>query len=103
MHYRKAAFLFFSLFLATALKSFGQCSGNVIFKEDFGGNGSIQTVGFPLSAGVTDYSFQTSADVNDGQYSIRNTTASLLSNGPQFGTWLVGRDHTGDGYMMIVN
>jgi gliding motility-associated-like protein len=103
MHNRKAAFIFVSLLLATVLKSFGQCSGNVIFKEDFGGNGSSQTVGFPLPAGVTDYAFQTSADVNDGQYSIRNTTASRITNGPQFGTWLIGRDHTGDGYMMIVN
>jgi len=100
---RKVTFLLLSMLLAVAYKGFGQCTGNVIFKEDFGGNGSSQPVGFPLPAGVTDYIFQTTSDVNDGEYSIRNTTASRLTNGPQFGTWLIGGDHTGNGYMMIVN
>lgn len=84
-------------------KSMSQCSGNVLFSENFGGTTSSPVVGSPLPAGVTSYAFNGATDVNDGQYSIRKTTANLTNGGRQFGVWHIGNDHSGNGNMMVVN
>lgn len=72
------------------------CSGTILYKEDFGGDASAPDLGSPLPASVTDYTF-TGGAVSDGFYSIRKST-------PQdYSSWLSGTDHTGNGYMMVVN
>jgi len=83
--------------------AFSQCSGNVIFKEDFGGTIGSPVVGNPLPASVTTYSFDDNGALDDGEYSIRTTSADLVTGGSAYGTWHVSGDHTGNGYMMIVN
>lgn len=83
--------------------SMAQCSGNVLFSENFGGNTGSPVVGSPLPTGVTSYSFNGTTDVNDGQYSIRKTTANLANGGRQFSVWHIGTDRSGSGNMMVVN
>lgn len=73
-----------------------QCSGTVLYKEDFGGSASDPDIGNPLPAGVTGYTF-TTGTVSDGLYSIRKTVPKIYQS------WVSGSDHTGDGYMMVVN
>lgn len=72
------------------------CSGNILYKEDFGGTASSPDIGTPLPSNVTSYSF-TSQVVQDGFYSIRKTVPN------SFPSWISGTDHTGNGYMMVVN
>lgn len=80
-----------------------QCSGNILFSENFGGDASSPVVGSPLPAGITSYAFNGTTDVNDGQYSIRKTTANLITGGRQFNAWHIGTDRSGNGNMMVVN
>lgn len=73
-----------------------QC-GYVLFKEDFGGGPSSAESGSPLPKGVTTYRYTTRIPVNDGEYGIRKRVEGHDA------TWLHGGDHTGNGYMMLVN
>lgn len=91
------------LFTVFSDKIRAQCSGNVLFAENFGGDVNSPVVGNPLPTGVTDYLFNASTDVNDGYYSIRKTTANPTTGGRQFNVWHIGPDHSGTGNMMIVN
>lgn len=103
---KNRAFHFYFAFLLFSLYSFSsnaQCSGNVLFKEDFGGNASSPLTGSRLPAGITSYKFDSLGLVDDGEYGIRRTTADIASGGRQFSVWHIGTDHTGSGYMMVVN
>ena len=68
--------------------------GDPVVKLDFG-SGSA-THGSALGSSITSYPY-TSADFpNDGYYTVESTT-----NTPN--TWWTTKDHTGGGYMMVVN
>jgi gliding motility-associated-like protein len=73
------------------------CTGYALYKEDFGGNASSPAMGAPLPDSVTSYSYTTNTPVEDGQYGIRKEVTGHT------GTWHHGGDHTGDGYMMLIN
>ncbi len=78
-------------------EAFGQgCTGYVLYQETFGSGANAPDVGNPLPAEVTSYHF-TSQVVEDGYYSIRREVPHTYQS------WLQGTDHTGDGYMMVVN
>ncbi|MCL6524956.1 MAG: gliding motility-associated C-terminal domain-containing protein [Thermoflavifilum sp.] len=81
----------------TFQNAWSQCKGSPIFQETFGGNASSPEVGPALPASVTSYTYVSQGNINDGQYSIKKTT------GPMYNWFANGKDHTGDGYMMIVN
>lgn len=72
------------------------CSGTILFEENFGGDASSPDLGAPLPGSVTTYNF-TNEVVDDGFYGIRKSVPA------NFQSWLQGTDHTGGGYMMIVN
>ncbi|KFF06965.1 T9SS C-terminal target domain-containing protein [Flavobacterium reichenbachii] len=68
--------------------------GDAVVKIDFGtGTASHGTA---LGTGITSYTWTTADFPNDGSYTIEKTT-----NTP--GTWWTTADHTGGGYMMVVN
>lgn len=68
--------------------------GDAVVKIDFGtGTASHGTA---LGTGITSYIYTTADFPNDGSYTIEKTT-----NTP--GTWWTTTDHTGGGYMMVVN
>ncbi|MEN2399669.1 T9SS type B sorting domain-containing protein [Flavobacterium sp. MC2016-06] len=68
--------------------------GDAVVKIDFGtGTASHGTA---LGTGITSYTWTTADFPNDGSYTIEKTT-----NTP--GTWWTTTDHTGGGYMMVVN
>jgi gliding motility-associated-like protein len=90
-----------SLCMST-VQSYAQCSSNVLFSENFGGNNSSPLTGARLPAGVTTYAFDSLGAIDDGQYGIRKTTADIASGQRQFGVWHIGNDRSG-GNMMIVN
>ena len=73
------------------------CSGSLgdpVVKIDFGSG--TATHGAALGSSVTSYTY-TSADFpNDGSYTIESRTNTA-------GTWWTTTDHTGGGYMMVVN
>lgn len=72
-----------------------QCTGYALYQENFGtGNSNSNR---PLPAGVTTYMFTTATPVEDGYYGIRKQVTG------HSGTWFPATDHTGDGYMMLVN
>jgi gliding motility-associated-like protein len=89
-------------FLLLNQKLIAQCSGNVLFYEDFGGGLSSPLTGPRLPAGITTYTFDSLGLVDDGQYGIRKTTADIATGQRQFNTWHIGTDRSG-GNMMIVN
>lgn len=85
--------------LLTAIpgSSFGQqCTGYALYKEDFGSDASGYGGG-PLPAGVTSYEYTGNTPVEDGYYGIRKEVTG------HEGTWFPAKDHTGDGYMMLIN
>lgn len=84
------------------VQSYAQCSSNVLFAENFGGDVNSPLTGSRLPAGVTTYAFDSLGAVDDGQYGIRKTTADIASGQRQFGVWHIGNDRSG-GNMMIVN
>jgi gliding motility-associated-like protein len=86
-----------TLCMAGFIRAAAQCSGSPIFLETFGGSASSPEVGPPLPSSVTSYQYVSQGDIQDGQYSIKKTT------GPMFNWFANGKDHTGNGYMMIVN
>lgn len=68
--------------------------GDAVVKIDFGtGTASHGTA---LGTGITSYTWTTADFPNDGSYTIEKAT-----NTP--GTWWTTTDHTGGGYMMVVN
>ncbi len=96
------SFLLTCFSLLMHIKSSAQCSGNVLFYENFGGGINSPLTGPRLPPGITTYTFDSLGLIQDGEYGIRKTTADLASGGPQFASWHVGNDHSG-GNMMIVN
>lgn len=89
-------------FSALTLNSWAQCSGNVLFYENFGGGITSPLTGTRLPPGITTYIFDSLGLVDDGEYGIRKTSADIATGQRQFGTWHIGNDHSG-GNMMIVN
>ncbi|MBX5438001.1 MAG: gliding motility-associated C-terminal domain-containing protein [Thermoflavifilum sp.] len=89
--------IFTALMLSLSPSGYAQCTGSPLFQETFGGDANAPAVGPALPTTVTTYQFIQQGDIQDGQYSIRKTT------GPMFNWFANGKDHTGDGYMMIVN
>ncbi|MBY0476327.1 MAG: gliding motility-associated C-terminal domain-containing protein [Chitinophagaceae bacterium] len=79
-----------------------QCSGNVLFAENFGGSPATPLTGTRLAPGITTYSFDSLGLINDGEYGIRKTTADIATGNSQYPSWHVGTDRSG-GNMMIVN
>lgn len=97
----KKCFLFLTVCLGFANISFKaasaqECTGYVLYKQDFGGNTSSPDIGNPLPDSVTSYIY-TSGQINDGDYSIRKIVPNTFPH------WLSGTDHTGNGYMMVIN
>jgi len=68
--------------------------GDPVVKLDFGSGTS--THGSALGTGITSYTYTTANFPSDGSYTVESTT-----NTP--GTWWTTTDHTGGGYMMVVN
>ena len=103
----KAFFLKISIaivsFLLFCQGSRAQCSGNVLFYENFGGGISSPLTGSRLPPGVTTYAFDSLGMIDDGQYGIRKTTADIATGGRQFNVWHIGNDRSSGGNMMIVN
>jgi len=88
--------LFFLLYFST--QTYAQlCKGSLgdpVVQLDFGSGTSVH--GSTLGTGITSYTWTTADFPNDGSYTIESTT-----NTP--GTWWTTTDHTGGGYMMVVN
>lgn len=82
------------LVLVAASADGQQCTGYVLYREDFG---SKAEDGGPLPAGVTTYQYTTAVPVEDGYYGIRKVVSG------HNGTWFHPTDHSGNGYMMVVN
>lgn len=97
--------LFLSIvsFLLLPQQSIAQCTGNVLFYENFGGGISSPLTGPRLPPGVTTYTFDSLGAIDDGQYGIRKTTADIATGGRQFSVWHIGNDRSSGGNMMIVN
>ncbi|KUJ63375.1 hypothetical protein AR687_04310 [Flavobacteriaceae bacterium CRH] len=91
------ALLFLSLLFFGSQIQAQLCTGSLgdaVVKIDFGtGTASHGTA---LGTGITSYTWTTADFPNDGSYTIEKTT-----NTP--GTWWTTTDHTGGGYMMVVN
>nr|WP_294906267.1 gliding motility-associated C-terminal domain-containing protein [uncultured Lacibacter sp.] len=85
------------------IQSYAQCSSNVLFYENFGGDLNSPLTGPRLPAGVTTYTFDSLGTIADGEYAIRKTTANIANGQPQYSTWHVGYDRSFSGNMMIVN
>ncbi|PKB17202.1 T9SS type B sorting domain-containing protein [Flavobacterium sp. 5] len=68
--------------------------GDPVVKLDFGSGTS--THGTALGTGITSYSWTTADFPSDGSYTVEKTTNTA-------GTWWTTTDHTGGGYMMVVN
>ena len=77
-----------------------QCTPYVIFKEDFGGTDASNPQGPPLPAGTTTYSYSGNTPVEDGLYGIRK---QVQGHGGPNGTWHQITDHSGGGYLMLIN
>lgn len=88
--------LLISIFLFPQLHA-QLCTGSLgdpVVKLDFGSGTS--THGTALGTGITSYNWTTADFPNDGSYTVEKTT-----NTPR--TWWTTTDHTGGGYMMVVN
>jgi gliding motility-associated-like protein len=68
--------------------------GDPVVKIDFGSGSAIH--GSALGTDITSYTYTSANFPNDGSYTVESTT-----NTP--GTWWTTTDHTGGGYMMVVN
>ncbi|POY40451.1 hypothetical protein C3L50_07355 [Flavobacterium alvei] len=68
--------------------------GDPVVKIDFGSGTAIH--GSALGTDITSYTYTSANFPNDGSYTVESTT-----NTP--GTWWTTTDHTGGGYMMVVN
>ena len=67
-------------------QSYAQCSSNVLFSENFGGDNNSPLTSSRLPAGVTTYAFDSLGAIDDGQYGIRKTTADIATGQRQFST-----------------
>ncbi|WKL47201.1 T9SS type B sorting domain-containing protein [Flavobacterium pectinovorum] len=93
---RKTLLFLSLLFLVSKLQA-QLCTGSLgdaVVKIDFGSGTAAH--GTALGSGITSYTWTTADFPNDGSYTIEKTT-----NTP--GTWWTTTDHTGGGYMMVVN
>ena len=90
------------LFLLPCQWLMAQCTGNVLFLENFGGTIVPPFTGAPLPPGTTSYRFDSLGVIDDGEYGIRRSTAHLPTGAAMFGSWHVGFDHSG-GHMMMIN
>lgn len=91
-------FIFLLVFVLFSVQIQAQlCTGSLgdpVVKLDFGSG--TATHGSALGSGITSYTY-TSADFpSDGSYTIESRTNTS-------GTWWSTTDHTGGGYMMVVN
>ncbi|QNK78813.1 T9SS type B sorting domain-containing protein [Winogradskyella sp. PAMC22761] len=99
MH-RKYQLLFFIIF-SYSIQTYAQlCEGNLgdpVVEIDFG-YGSAR--GDALDSNTTAFTYSNSGELDEGEYTISNTTSGLKSN-----AWHVTSDHTGNlnGYMMVIN
>lgn len=97
----KSLQLFVILFVLCSIKSHAQlCEGNLgdpIASIDFG---SGEGRGDALDDYVTAFTYVATGELDEGEYTIHNTTSGLKGN-----AWHVTSDHTGDtnGYMMVIN
>ncbi|XVJ66778.1 MAG: T9SS type B sorting domain-containing protein [Lacibacter sp.] len=98
----KYSLLFLLAFLYGAVDLSAQCTGNVLFFENFGGSIVPPFTGTRLPPGTTTYRFDSTGTIDDGEYGIRRSSADVSTGGPIFPSWHVGFDHSG-GHMMIVN
>lgn len=76
------------------------CEGNLgdpLVEIDFG-SGSGR--GDALGEAITAFTYSSSGELDEGEYTIANTTSGLKAN-----AWHVTNDHTGNnnGYMMVIN
>jgi gliding motility-associated-like protein len=76
------------------------CEGNLgdpVVQIDFG---SGTTKGDALGSSITAFTYSASGELDEGEYTIANTTSGLKNN-----AWHVTSDHTGNtnGYMMVIN
>ncbi len=94
-------FIFLALFCFKAKAQTQKCTPYVLYKDDFGGNAASPNIGTALPAGVTTYRYETSTPVQDGGYGIRKEVRGHTER-PN-GAWHKMTDHSGDGYMMVVN
>ncbi|WP_430426008.1 T9SS type B sorting domain-containing protein [Maribacter litoralis] len=62
--------------------------------------GSGTSVGAALGTVITAFTYSSSGELDEGEYTIANSTSGLKGN-----AWHVTSDHTGDtnGYMMVIN
>ncbi len=93
---RKAVLVLILFFLVLKIQA-QLCTGSLgdaVVKLDFGSGTASH--GTALGTGITSYTWTTADFPNDGSYTIEKTT-----NTP--GTWWTTTDHTGGGYMMVVN
>ncbi|KAF2507934.1 T9SS type B sorting domain-containing protein [Flavobacterium zhairuonense] len=93
---RKTALFVILFFLVLKIQA-QLCTGSLgdaVVKLDFGSGTASH--GTALGTGITSYTWTTADFPNDGSYTIEKTT-----NTP--GTWWTTTDHTGGGYMMVVN
>ncbi|WPO80589.1 T9SS type B sorting domain-containing protein [Flavobacterium sp. KACC 22761] len=86
--------ILFFLFLKVQAQLCTGSLGDAVVKLDFGSGTASH--GTALGTGITSYTWTTVDFPNDGSYTIEKTT-----NTP--GTWWTTTDHTGGGYMMVVN
>jgi gliding motility-associated-like protein len=98
----RIAFFSFIFFLFSAT-GFSQSLGDPIVNITFGSGTNRFAGKLPADSGITTYDYYSSGGQgfpNDGQYTIVNTSAGMLSN-----LWVVTKDHTGNpgGYFMLVN
>lgn len=100
--FRIAFFAF--IFFLTGTTCFSQSLGDAIVNITFGSGTSRFAGPLPADSGSTTYNYFSNnnpgAFPNDGQYTIVNTSAGMLS-----ALWVVTTDHTGNpgGYFMLVN
>src|SRR5580693_8792501 len=90
--------------LFTVTASAQTCNGSLgdpVINQDFG---SGTNPGPQLAAGITDMTYTSNNDPQDGQYTMATSLTAANNTHPQT-WWAVNSDHTGNpnGYMMIVN
>jgi gliding motility-associated-like protein len=99
----KSPSLIIAFFICVVLTNSGYaqlCSGALgdpIVNIDFG---SGTSKGDPLGTAITAYTYKSTGQLGEGEYTIANTTAGLKGT-----AWTTIPDHTGNtnGYMMVIN
>ena len=105
MKSNRFTYLLLAVCVILCMKSFAQgvCSSNAlapVFKQTFDSSSSSTTKKIVPSGFITNYSFQSSTALSDGEYIV----TPLVQNS-QKADWAVGGDHTGNtnGNMFLVN